>query len=103
MTASGHHGDASRFGHRRRSHSVGERALEKAVAAATLTYRCARCGKTFTAPVDGSAYRGARPCVVIGGRRWCEPCARARYPRRPDPDAPLGAARTPHPHWMKVR
>lgn len=91
-----------RSGRRRRSGSAGERAREKAVAAATLTYRCVRCGKTFTAPVDNSTYRGARPCVIIGGRRWCERCARARYPRRPDPDAPRGADATPLPYWLKT-
>ena len=65
---------------------------------------CARCGVEHTVgEADAEDVRGRRlrgrglrtlpvsPYVLIGGRPWCERCAAARFPPRPDPDCPLGA------------
>ena len=62
-------------------------------------FTCARCGREFEAGCDGESTVAGRAAarfsqaVRIGGRPWCERCAEARFPRRPDPDCPLGADR----------
>lgn len=72
--------------------------------AARPRFTCARCGREFEADAarEGGT-RGRRRrfslAVLIGGRAWCERCAEARFPRRREPDSPLGAGRTPAPPW----
>lgn len=62
-------------------------------------FTCACCGREFEAGCDGESTVAGRAAartsqaVRIGGRPWCERCAEARFPRRPDPDCPLGADR----------
>ena len=54
-----------------------------------IRYTCAKCGGDFIAPDSCSAQnqRQTRPFVRIGGKTWCESCARARFPRREEPVA----------------
>ena len=47
---------------------------------------CARCGGEFVLPDSlGEQSSKRRAFVMLGGRKVCEVCARARFPRRPDP------------------
>ena len=55
---------------------------------------CAKCGRTFDLPTspEPAVTERARTFVVLGGRKVCEVCARARFKRRPDPWATFGNA-----------
>ena len=64
-----------------------ERQRRAEEAASRLRFTCAKCGRTFYLPTspEPAVTERARTFVVLGGRKVCEVCARARFPRRPDP------------------
>ena len=54
---------------------------------------CAKCGGEFVIPDSDAAQSSRnRAFVMLGGRKVCEVCARARFKRRPDPWATFGNA-----------
>ena len=51
-----------------------------------IRYTCAKCGGEFVLPDSlGEQSSKRRAFVMLGGRKVCEVCARARFKRRPDP------------------
>ena len=51
-----------------------------------LRFVCAKCGGEFVVPDSlGEQSSKRRAFVMIGGRKVCEVCARARFTRHPDP------------------
>lgn len=54
---------------------------------------CARCGGEFVVPDSlGEQSSRRRSFVMLGGRKVCEVCARARFKRHTDPWATFGNA-----------
>ena len=73
----------------------------EAEAAVQPRFVCVKCGREFETD-SGLFLRGRRRkkhaiptsmFVLIGGRKWCSRCAKARFPRRSDPLSPVGADR----------
>lgn len=58
---------------------------------ATLRFRCAACGGLFRVPEHPGSHReDERRWTRIGGRIYCEPCARERHHRTRNIDGLLG-------------
>ena len=74
-------------------YSAARRRKEAADEVALPRFVCARCGGKFVLPDSlGEQSSKRRAFVMLGGRKVCEVCARARFKRRPDPWATFGNA-----------
>ena len=81
-----------RHPHRDAEYSAARRKRE-ADATDRPRFVCARCGGEFVLPDSlGEQSSKRRAFVMLGGRKVCEVCARARFKRRPDPWATFGNA-----------
>ena len=71
---------------RDRDYSAERRRKEAADEVARPRFVCAKCGGEFVVPDSlGEQSSGRRAFVMLGGRKVCEVCARARFKRRRDP------------------
>ena len=71
---------------RDRDYSAERRRKEAEDEVARPRFVCAKCGGEFVVPDSlGEQSSKRRAFVMLGGRKVCEVCARARFPRRPDP------------------